>query len=71
MWGPSQKFPSLKGKFNCLESGECELIQKNGSPSNDTVRFILRFLLKLRYKEETFSSFVDFVPGINELRLFR
>ena len=53
-------------------SEECELIKKHGNPSNDTVRFLLRFLLKLRFKDvESCPSIVDFVPGINQMRSFR
>ena len=60
-----------------IESGECYVIQKRGtSPSNDTVRFILRFLLRLRFDEISNSdsihpSLVDYVPAIGQLRSFQ
>ena len=62
-----------------IESGECYLIKKRGtSPSNDTVRFVLRFLLRLRFEEISNSdstiqlpSLVDYVPAIGQLRSFQ
>ena len=61
-----------------IESGECYVIQKRGtSPSNDTVRFVLRFLLRLRFDEISNSedsihpSLVDYVPAIGQLRSFQ
>ena len=55
-----------------VESGECDLILKHGNPTNDTVRFLLRFLLKLRInKLDVQPSIVDLVPNIEELRSFR
>ena len=59
-----------------IESGECHIIKKRGtSPSNDTVRFVLRFLLRLRFDENSSNSdsisLVDYVPAIGQLRSFQ
>ena len=59
--------------------GECELFKKGRLPPNDNVRFLLRFLLKLRFHEdknnlenhEAQLSIVDKVPWKKELRSFR
>ena len=64
---------------NHVYSGECELFQKGRLPPNDNVRFLLRFLLKLRIHEdennlenhEAQLSIVDKVPWKKELRSFR
>ena len=58
-----------------IDSGECEIIKKQ-RPPNDNVRFLLRFLLKLRIHDEndlkeTKLSIVDKVPWKKELRSFR
>ena len=65
---------------NHVYSGECGLFQKGRLPPNDNVRFLLRFLLKLRFhedennfenQEEAQLSIVDKVPWKKELRSFR
>ena len=65
---------------NHVYSGECGLFQKGRLPPNDNVRFLLRFLLKLRFHEdennlenheEAQLSIVDKVPWKKELRSFR
>ena len=54
-----------------VASGECGLIQKR-LPSNDNVRFILRFLLALRViPGKDLPCIIDRVPGYSEPRSFR
>ena len=60
---------------NHVYSGECAIFQKR-TPPNENVRFLLRFFLKLRFKDENDStkgrlSIVDKVPWKKELRSFR
>ena len=54
-----------------VASGECGLIQKR-LPSNDNVRFILRFLLALRViPGKDLPCIIDRLPGYSEPRSFR
>ena len=64
-------FCQSEDKNNHVLSGECEIL-KNRTPSNEMVRFILRFLLKLRIKKNgKIACLTDKVPWKENLRSFR